>query len=246
MIVTACATLVPSVSSAEEVVRVAVASNFSRPMKELAEAFEQSQSQRLRVSYGSTGKLYSQIVNGAPFDVFLSADAQRPHLLEQSGHGLASSRFVYASGRLVLWSPQEEKVGPGGSVLADDTWRHLSIANPRLAPYGAAAMQVIERLGFEDAVSARLVLGENISQAYQFVRSGNAELGFIARSQWSVLPDPGSGSHWEVPVDLHSPIDQQAIALNRNAGVETFMTFLKSAAARAIIVAHGYDVPDAD
>jgi len=227
-------------------IRIAVASNFSTAMKALTEQFERETKDRVLMSSGSTGKHYAQILNGAPFDAFFAADSQRPRLLEQAGNIVARSRFTYARGRLVLWSPRPAYVDLQAKVLEDDSFRHLAIANPRLAPYGEAARQVLQDLGLWEHLTPRLVRGENIGQAFQFVRSGNAELGFVA---WSQLIGAGlsdTGSFWLVPESMYSPVDQQAVQLTENAAAGSFLAFVRSAAGRQIISEHGYDLPDAD
>lgn len=228
-----------------EQVLVAVASNFSAPMQALKTSFEHTSAVRLAVSIGSTGKQYAQIVNGAPFDIFLAADSQRPERLVSEGHAVAGSLATYAIGRLVLWSPDPDLVDPEGSILARGNFRHLAIANPILAPYGEAAVQTLASMGLLEPLTPRLVRGENINQAFQFIRSGNAELGFIARSQWRGLGRPAPGSAWLVPAGLHQPIVQQAVILSDSEGARAFMAFLGSEPAADIIRQHGYDLPDA-
>lgn len=226
-----------------ETLRVAVASNFRPAMLQLAERFEQDSGQQLTLIFGSTGKHYAQIVNGAPFDAFLAADAERPRRLEQEGHALPGSRFVYALGRLVLWSPDTALVDDSGAILRSDRFRHLAIANPDLAPYGAAAREVLRALGVWEALQGRLVRGENIAQAYQFVASGNAELGFVARAQRVAAGADATGSSWTPPAALYGPIEQQAVLLTDSPATRAFAAFLQSAEARALIRAAGYDLP---
>jgi len=237
--------LQPSALPAAEI-HVAVASNFTTTMEALAEEFESGTGHHLVLSSGSTGKLYAQILNGAPFDALFAADSDRPLRLELEPGSAVQSRFTYALGRLVLWSRTAEFVDSEGLVLKGGGFRHLAIANPKLAPYGEAARQVLMGLGLWEQLAPRLVRGENIGQAYQFVASGNAELGFVAWSQLidSTLPD--EGSHWTVPSSLHAPIDQQAVQLTDSEAVQAFMEFVQSAAGRQIISEHGYDLPDAD
>jgi len=227
-------------------IHLAVASNFSATMNSLAKQFEANSSHRLVLSFGSTGKQYAQIVNGAPFDAFFAADSERPHLLEKEGRTTGQGRFTYARGRLVLWSALPGFVDELGGVLENGDFRHLAIANPRLAPYGAAARQALERLGLWQSLQPRLVRGENIGQTFQFVRSGNAELGFVAKSQLIGADLADSGSYWPVPVFLHDPIDQQVAQLTDSEAVRTFLAFVQSAMGRQIISEHGYDLPDAD
>ncbi|MHC4108813.1 MAG: molybdate ABC transporter substrate-binding protein, partial [Planctomycetota bacterium] len=198
---------------------------------------------RVVLTFGSTGKHYAQIVNGAPFDAFLAADVRHPQMLEQEGVAVAGSRFTYAVGRILLWSPMPDYVDPEGMVLETGDFRHLALANPKLAPYGRAARQVLEARGLWPGLEKRTVRGENIAQAYQFVGSGNAELGFVARSQVVRPGAPPVGSWWEIPPDLHSPIEQQAVLLTDDATARAFVDFIRSAAGIDIIRTHGYDSP---
>lgn len=186
---------------------VAVAANFAPLMPALAERFERDTGHTLVISSASTGKLYAQIVHGAPFDVFLAADDDYPHRLEREGRGVAGSRFTYAVGRLALWSPRPSIVDGDSAVLKQKRFRKLAVANPRLAPYGAAAREALEKLGLWTSLQPQMVFGENIAQTYQFVASGNAELGFVAYSQVKGK----AGSHWLVPASLHSPLRQDAL-----------------------------------
>jgi molybdate transport system substrate-binding protein len=230
---------------AAEEAQIAVAANFAAPAKQLAERFAHRSGHKLSLSAGSTGKFYAQIVNGAPFDVFLSADEETPRRLEREKLAVPGSGFTYAIGRLVLWSPRDGLVDAKGEVLQRGTFKRLAIANPRLAPYGAAAQQTMEKLGVWTALQGRLVQGENIAQTFQFVASGNAELGFVAWSQ--IVEDDGSrGSRWLVPQELYSPIRQDAVLLARaarNAAAREFLAFLREPAARERIRRFGYDLP---
>jgi molybdate transport system substrate-binding protein len=226
--------------AAADEIRVATASNFRGAMTALARAFEETHRLEVVPIYGSTGKHYAQIVNGAPFDAFFAADALRPERLEREGLAVAGSRFTYATGILVLWSPREGFVDPEGLVLRSGRFRHLSIANPDLAPYGAAARDVLERLGLWAALGPRLVLGENVGQAFLFVSSGGAELGFVAGSQLVAGPDTRNGSTWRVPEDLYRPIEQQAVLLRESEAARAFLAFIRTAAAARIIGDHGY------
>jgi molybdate transport system substrate-binding protein len=226
---------------------VAVAANFAGSAKKLAAEFERTSGHRLLLSAGSTGKFYAQIRNQAPFDVFLSADHETPKRLEHEGRVAPGSRITYAIGKLVLWSSKPAFVDSNGEVLRQRRFKRLAIANPKLAPYGAAAQQAMERIGVWSLVQDRLVLGENIAQALQFVASGNAELGFVALSQ---IQQGGSrvagGSHWVVPQSLHDPIRQDAALLARaggNPAARQFLEFLRSPSARERIRADGYDLP---
>ncbi|MCQ4265915.1 molybdate ABC transporter substrate-binding protein [Pseudomonas stutzeri] len=232
-------------ASADEV-RVAVAANFTAPMQKIAEAFARDTGHRAVLAFGATGKFYAQINNGAPFDVLLAADEQTPQRLEDEGQGVTGSRFTYAIGSLVLWSAREGYVDPQGRVLTDGDFRHLALANPKTAPYGAAALQTLEKLGLRERLQPRFVQGENIAQTHQFVASGNAELGFIALSQ--VVEDGriARGSAWRVPADQHQPIRQDALLLQRgehNPAARALLDYLRSASAVALIRAYGYEVP---
>jgi len=224
-------------------VQVAVAANFSGTMKVLSQVFEQESGHQARIITGATGKFYAQIKNGAPFQVLLSADTQTPLLLEQEGFAVPGSRFTYAVGRLVLWSKQADFVDAQGEVLRTKRFKRLAIADPRLAPYGAAAMQVLERMGVMAQVKDRIVQGDSVAQAYQFAASGNAELGLIASSQWVVNGQPMAGSSWLVPESLHSPLRQDAVLLTSgqaNPAAIALMLFLQSPRARAVMREHGY------
>lgn len=226
--------------------RVAVAANFAGAAKQLATAFERETSHRLQLSAGSTGKFYAQIANGAPFDVLLSADSETLLRLEREKLAVAGSRFTYAVGKLVLWSPRAGLVDDKGEVLRSASFRRLAIANPKLAPYGAAAMQTMQRLGVWTALKDRLVQGENIAQTFQFVSSGNADLGFIALSQIRDGRQPRSGSQWLVPPSLHQPLRQDAGLLApgaANPAARAFLDFLRGSAAREAIRAFGYETP---
>jgi molybdate transport system substrate-binding protein len=226
-------------ASAEEV-NAAVAANFTAAMKEIAANFEAATGHKAVLSFGSTGKLYAQIENGAPFDLFLAADRRRPMLLETQG--VASGRFTYAVGKLVLWSPAPALADDGEKVLAAGNFTRLAIANPETAPYGAAAVQVLKALGLYHALQEKLVRGENIAQTYQFVATQNAQLGFVALAQIVLSPE---GSRWEVPDAFYDPIRQDAVLLrtgiNKPAATALF-AYLKSPAARAVIEKFGYGI----
>jgi molybdate transport system substrate-binding protein len=215
---------------------VAVAANFAVPAKRLAEEFGARTGHKLTLSNGSTGKFYAQIKSGAPFDVFLSADEETPRRLEAEKLAVAGSRFTYAVGRLALWSPKTEFVDE--QFLQAQKFSRLAIANPRLAPYGAAARETLEKLGLWQALQPKLVQGENIAQTYQFVSSGNADLGFVALSQLH------TGSYWLVPERMHTPLRQDAVLLARgadNAAARAFLDDLRSAPARERIRSYGYE-----
>jgi len=229
-------------------VDVAVAANFSKPLQTLAPLFEGASGLRLVISAGSSGQLATQITQGAPFDVFLSADVDKPKRLEEAGLAVAGSRFTYAVGTLVLWSPEPGVVDARGERLRTGGYRNLSIADPRNAPYGAAAEQVLTHLGLWEPLNRerRIVVGENITQAWQFIASGNAEAGFVALSQ-VVGPDGEiTGSHWLPPQELYTPIAQDGEilthAVHRDAAI-AFMRWLRSdREALAAIRAAGYAV----
>ena len=222
---------------------VAVASNFAAPMKQLAAQFEQATGHTLTISTGATGKFYAQIKHGAPFDVFLAADDETPARLMREGE--AVMRQTYAIGRLVLWSDKPGYVTGNDTVLRQNRFQRLAIANPKLAPYGAAAIEVLTRLKLTDRVQPKLVVGENIAQTYQFIASGNAELGFVALSQVMQDGKLSSGSAWLVPASLHAPIRQDAVLLKRgenNEAARAFFEFLKSpAAALTLTRSYGYE-----
>ena len=235
-----------SLGAQAEQVRVAVAANFATPMKQLAAQFQTETGHQAVLSVGASGKLYAQIKSGAPFDVLLSADRETPTRLVQEGAAVAASRFTYATGRLVLWSAQPGLVDGQGEVLKTGQFKHLALAAPQLAPYGAAAVQTLTQLGVLTRVSPRWVQGESIGQTYSFVATGNAELGFVALSQVYANGKISSGSAWVVPETLHSPLHQDAVLLTRgqgNAGAAALLAFLKTDKARAAIRAFGYDTP---
>ncbi len=225
-------------------VQVAVASNFAAPLQRIAQAFTAATGHRLQLSSGATGKFYSQIVAGAPFEVLLAADDETPRRLLAEGHAVAGSDFTYAVGRLALWSAQPGYVDGQGAVLASGGFKHLAIANPKVAPYGAAAMQVLQARGLAEVLRPRLVSGESIAQAYQFVSTGNAELGFVALSQVRVAGQPQRGSYWLVPAELHAPIRQDVVLLKpgeHNPAAQALLAYLKTPAARTLIQQHGYE-----
>lgn len=232
-------------AAGEEAV-VAVAANFAEVAERLEKDFEGASGHRLTFVVGSTGKLYAQIANGAPFDVFLSADQETPARLEKEGQAVAGSRFTYAVGRLTLWSPEPGRVGSdGAATLKEGKFRRLAIANPELAPYGAAAKQALEKLGLWERFKDRIVMGETIGQAHAMVASGNAELGFVALSYVLSPRTETKGSRWDVPARLHAPLQQDAVLLARAAGnpaARAFLDFLRSAKARAVMETYGYAV----
>ena len=224
-------------------VHVAVAANFSAPIQAIATEFEKDTGHRLISAFGATGQFYTQIKNGAPFEVFLAADDSTPRKLENEGGTVMGSRFTSAVGTLALWSAKNNYVDGSGRVLSDNQFQHLAIANPKAAPYGLAATQVLARLGLTDAVKAKRVEGQNITQAYQFVSSGNAELGFVALSQIYQDGKLSTGSAWIVPPDLHDPIRQDAVLLVKgqdNPAAIALIDYLKGPRAAAIIKSYGY------
>jgi molybdate transport system substrate-binding protein len=192
---------------------------------------------------GSSGKHYAQIINGAPFDIFFSADTERARLLEQSERAESGTRFTYALGKLILWSPMDNYVDLKGEVLKSKDFRYLAIANPKLAPYGKAAEEVLKSLNIWTDLGGRIVRGENIAQTFQFVSSGNAKLGFVAYSQIKSLDLSISGSFWEVPQSIYSPIEQQAVLLRDSALAREFLSFVKSDESLSIIYESGYGLP---
>ncbi|MEJ2231396.1 MAG: molybdate ABC transporter substrate-binding protein [Nitrospirales bacterium] len=235
-----------TMAGAEEV-RVAVASNFLGTMNEIITNFEADTGHTVVVSPGSSGKLYAQIKHGAPFDVFFSADGKRPILLEEEGLTVKGSRFVYAVGRLTLWSPDSTMVhGDPKSVLSDGHFEHLAIANPKTAPYGRAAEQTLNKLGLWKDLKGRIVRGENIGQTFQFVFSKNAQIGFVALSQVLDQKINGGGSRWDVPPSFHDPLEQEAVLLligKENAAAKVFLDYVQGEKNRAIIEQFGYGVP---
>lgn len=239
----ALAMLVLSPLARADEVQVAVAANFTAPMKAIVAEFEKATGHKAQLSFGGTGKFYAQIRNGAPFQVFLSADDETPAKLEQEGLAVAGSRFTYAVGTLVLWSARPDFIDARGGVLSRGTFAHLALANPKLAPYGAAAMETIDKLGLTSTLQAKFVQGENIAQTHQFVMSGNAELGFVALSQ--VMKDGriASGSAWIVPAEMHRPIRQDAVILapgRDSPAANALLRFLRGRPAQAIIRSYGY------
>lgn len=225
-------------------VRLAVAANFHHAAERLAVRFTESTGHSTRISYGSTGKLYAQIRHGAPFDVFLAADRERPRLMEDNGSGVAGTRFTYALGKLVFWSADPEAFEDPEAFLRDGSFRRLAIANPRTAPYGLAARQTLQHLATWESLENRLVMGESIAQTFQFVATGNAKAGFIALAQ--LRDGHRGGAHWEVPSKHHEPIAQQAILLDRGRGNDAagaWLDFLASSEAQDIIRQYGYDIP---
>lgn len=233
-----------SVNAAE--VKVAVAGNFAQPMKDIAAEFEKDTGHKLNLSQGATGKFYAQITNGAPFEVFLSADDETPARLIKEGKAVSGSQFTYAIGRLVLWSPDDKLVDQGGAVLKSDKFKFLSIANAKLAPYGRAAVQTMQKLGVLSIIEPRVVQGESITQAHQFVTTGNAQLGFVALSQVWDSGKIKSGSAWLVPEAMHEQLKQDVVLLNpgkESQAASALIDYLKSDKSKKIIERYGYRIP---
>jgi molybdate transport system substrate-binding protein len=240
---TAWACLLSSPHAGE--VHVAVAANFTAPMQKIAQAFEKETGHKALLSFGSTGNFYAQIRHGAPFHVLLAADDATPRQLEKEGLGLAASRFTYAVGTLVLWSKQPGVVDAQGQILRSGKIQRLAVANPKLAPYGAAAMETMTQLGVLPALQPKLVQGDNIAQTYQFIATENAPLGFVALSQVMAEGKLTAGSAWIVPPHLHAPIRQDALLLRPgqdNAAALALLRFLRGDSARAMIRSFGYDL----
>jgi len=226
-------------------VQVAVAANFTAPMQKIAADFEKATGHKAALSFGATGKFYAQIKNGAPFEVLLAADDETPAKLEKEGFAVNGSRFTYAIGQLALWSAKPGYVDDKGAVLKQGAFDHLALANPKLAPYGAAAVETLTKLGLLGSIESKFVQGENIAQTFQFISTGNAELGFVALSQVYEGGKLKSGSGWLVPSALHTPIRQDAVVLTPgkdNPAVAALLKFLKTDQARAVIKSYGYEL----
>ncbi len=235
-------------TSAAHTALVAVATNFAPTLASIVEVFQAHSGHRITLASGASGKIYAQIRHGAPFDAFLSADQAKPAALVKAGLALPDSRFSYALGALVLWSADPERVDARGQVLIRGDFRRLALANPRLAPYGVAALEVLQALDLVETTRARWVLGENIAQTYQFVHSGNAELGLVARAQLWRAGQAAGGSAWPVPASLHAPIRQDAVLLQSgrdNPAARALLDFLRGAQARRIMESQGYTWPGA-
>lgn len=241
LMMAACSLGVGSAQAAE--VRVAVAANFAAPMQQIARQFEQDTPHRLQVSVGSTGKFYAQIRNGASLHILLAADEATPQRLEAEGLTLPGTRFTYATGRIVVWSARAGQAGDLRDALLAPNVQRIAVADPKLAPYGVAAFQAMAGLGLTSAMQPKLVYGESIGQAFQFVATGNATLGFVALSQVTSNGKLASGSVWPVPEHLYTPLRQDAVAMRGardNAGVTALLAYMKSAPAQAVIRAFGY------
>ena len=233
-----------SASHASEVL-VAVAANFAAPIQKIAPLFEKDTGHKAILSLGSTGSFYAQIKNGGPFHILLSADDETPLKLEKEGLGIAGSRFTYATGKLVLWSKQAGRVDGEGHILKTGNFQRIALANPKLAPYGLAAVETLTQLGMLQTLQAKIVQGDNIAQTYQFVFTENAQLGFVALSQVYADGKISQGSAWIVPSQLHSPLKQDALLLNpgkNNPAAAALMDYLKTDKAKGIISAFGYVV----
>jgi molybdate transport system substrate-binding protein len=249
LVITLSAAVVSATAKAEEVT-VAVAANFTAPMQKIAQVFEQDTGHKVLLAFGATGKFYAQIKNGAPFAVLLSADDETPARLEKEGLAIAGTRFTYAIGRLALWSKNPFLVDDKGQVLLSNNtdknnFKKLAIADPKLAPYGAAAVEVIERMGVIDKVRSKLVQGDSIGQAFQFVMTENAELGFVALSQISIDGRISQGSAWVVPQNLYTPLKQDAVLLpfgKDNTAAIALMKYMRTERAQTIIRSYGYSL----
>ena len=244
-LLTLTAALALSAAAQAEVVQIAVAANFTAPARALAEIFARTTGHEAKLSFGATGAFYTQIKNGAPFDILLAADDERPIRLEKEGDTVPGSRFSYAIGQLVLWSAKPGFVDDQGAVLKGGNFNKIAIANPKLAPYGAAAVETMDKLGLAAALTPKLVTGESIGQTYNFIATGNAELGFVALAQ---VLDGGklkSGSMWVVPAKYHAPIIQDAVILKRaaaNPAAKAWMALMRSPNTQDFIRSYGYEV----
>ena len=244
-LLTLTAALALSAAAQAEVVHIAVAANFTAPARALAEIFARTTGHEAKLSFGATGAFYTQIKNGAPFDILLAADDERPIRLEKEGDTVPGSRFTYAIGQLVLWSAKPGLVDGEGAVLKGGNFNKIAIANPKLAPYGAAAVETMDKLGLAAALTPKLVTGESIGQTYNFIATGNAELGFVALAQ---VLDGGklkSGSMWVVPAKYHAPIIQDAVILKRaaaNPAAKAWMALMRSPNTQDFIRSYGYEV----
>lgn len=225
-------------------IQVAVASNFLNTLEILTNKYKENNDLEILISNGSTGKLYAQIVNGAPYDLFFAADSKRPKLLEEKGHGVKGSRFTYALGRLALWSPFEKELQKRLPYFTPEEINFIAIANPMLAPYGKAAMETLMALGVWDNLQNQLVRGENINQTLNYVLSGNAKIGLVAFSQIIKIGMEENNSYWIVPENMHSKIKQQAVLIEDKVIAHEFMAFIKSAIGKNIISKNGYVVPE--
>jgi len=240
-----CISPIYSLIFADEI-HIAAASNFSATLKQLVKQFEASNHHKVTLAFASTGKQYAQILHGAPFDAFFAADAKHPKLLEKQGLAIPKSRFTYALGKLVLWSPKATLVDKDAKILESKKFNYLSIGNPKLAPYGRAAKQVLQAQKQWVSLQNQLVRGENIGQAFLYVKSGNAQLGLIAYSQIKHPLQAITGSFWMPPESLYDPINQQAVLLKNTLATRQFMDFIKSDSAQQLIQSYGYGIPHAN
>ena len=239
----------PVCSAWAETTLVAVAADFTKPMAEIAAEFQKATGHEAKLSFGSSGKAFAQIQSGAPFEVYLSASEKYPVELEKAGLVVPGSRFVYAIGKLVLWSATQGLVDDKGEILKTGNFKHIALADPTHAPYGVVAEQAMTSLGVLDKLRPLFVMGENISQTFQFVSTGNAELGFVALAQVIDLQTGkiGSGSGWLIPDELHGPFNQTAVLLQtgaENPAALALVDFLKSPTARAVIKKYGFGSPE--
>ena len=244
-LLTLTAALALSAAAQAEVVQIAVAANFTAPARALAEIFARTTGHEAKLSFGATGAFYTQIKNGAPFDILLAADDERPIRLEKEGDTVPGSRFTYAVGQLVLWSAKPGFVDDQGAVLKGGKFNKIAMANPKLAPYGAAAVETMDKLGLAAALTPKLVTGESIGQTYNFIATGNAELGFVALAQVLDGGKMKSGSMWVVPAKYHAPIIQDAVILKRaaaNPAAKAWMALMRSPNTQDFIRSYGYEV----
>ncbi|MDO5692776.1 MAG: molybdate ABC transporter substrate-binding protein [Pseudomonadota bacterium] len=244
-LIAVAATLLLSAAAQADVVQVAVAANFTAPARALAEVFARTTGHEAKLSFGATGAFYTQIKNGAPFDVLLAADDERPARLEKEGDTVPGSRFTYATGQLVLWSAKPGFVDDQGAVLKGGNFGKIAIANPKNAPYGAAAVEAMNKLGVAAALQPKLVTGESIGQTYNFIATGNADLGFVALAQVLEGGKLKSGSMWIVPAQHHAPIIQDAVILKRaanNPAAKAWMELLRTPQSKELIRGYGYEV----
>lgn len=235
--------LASSTFATAETVHVAVAANFVEPLKNISEQFEKATGDKIMITSGATGKIYAQIKNGAPYDIFLAADSKTPAKLESENAIVPGSRFTYAIGKLALWSAKPGYVDNKGEILKKQSFKHIAIAAPKLAPYGLAAQQTLEKMGLWQSIQPKIVQGENIGQTYQFIASGNAELGFVALSQIYKNGKVKNGSAWIVDSKDYAPIKQDAVLLNHakdNVAAAAFMKYLKSPASYKVLKSYGY------
>ena len=238
-----CSVFLMAANAQAAEIKVAVASNFANVLKEIAIEFQKDTGHQLAITPGATGKFYAQISNGAPFDVFLSADDETPRKLAQEGKAIASSQFTYAIGRLALWSPNLEMIDKNADILKTDKFKFIAIANAKVAPYGQAAVQTMQKLGVLTKIEPRVVQGESISQTYQFVSTGNAQLGFVALSQIVENGKIKTGSAWIVPEEMHEQLKQDAVVLQsckHMSACQALIEYLKSEKAKKLMASYGY------